>query len=43
MPDFCITPDYESTYADITLKMSAPEQRDHVVYSSWFSYRQKRH
>ena len=43
MPGFCIIPDYEPTYADSTLEMSTPEHRDHVVYSSWFSCRQKRH
>ena len=32
----CIIPDYGSAYADTTLKMSTPEQKDHVVYSSWF-------
>ena len=35
--------DYDPAYADTTLKMSTPEYRGHVVYSSWFSHRQKSH
>ena len=31
----CMIADYGTAYADTTLKMSTPEQRDHVV-PSWF-------
>ena len=36
-------PIYGSACAGTTLKISTSEQRGHVVYSSWFSFRRKSH